>query len=145
MVKVSQSTKSGFSNKALTGFEKLFLFSVRMNPSNPWKGKLDVARFLPSKSMYRQCVLVCGGGIWVEVMHFWWCTFMSRYLPKIFLFDEHILHSQNYWICTYTWFVFVGDCNLPNCILVTIFRGPFVHGLEKKQTSQLNSFNVLSA
>ena len=35
-------------------------------------------------------------------------------------------------ICTYAWFVFVGDCNLPNCVLVTIFGGPFVHVLEKK-------------
>jgi hypothetical protein len=29
-----------------------------MNPSNPWKGKLEVASFLPSKSMYRQCVVL---------------------------------------------------------------------------------------
>ena len=31
MIKVSQSTKRGFSKKALTGFEKLFLFWVCMN------------------------------------------------------------------------------------------------------------------
>ena len=31
--------------KALTGFEKLFLFWLSMNPSNPWKGKLEVASF----------------------------------------------------------------------------------------------------
>ena len=40
-----QSTKRGFSKKALTGFEKLFLFWVRMNPSNAWKDKLEVASF----------------------------------------------------------------------------------------------------
>ena len=34
MIKVSQSTKRGFPKKGLTGFEKLFLFCVRMNPSN---------------------------------------------------------------------------------------------------------------
>ena len=45
MIKVSQSTKRGFSKKALLGFEKLFLIWVRMNPSNPWKGKLEVASF----------------------------------------------------------------------------------------------------
>ena len=26
-----------------------------MNPSNAWKGKLEVASFLPSKNLYRQC------------------------------------------------------------------------------------------
>ena len=55
MIKVSQRTKRVFSKKALTGFEKLFLFWVHMNPSNNWKVKLEVASFLPSKSMYRQC------------------------------------------------------------------------------------------
>jgi hypothetical protein len=45
MIKVSQSTKRGFSKKALTGFEKLFLFWGHMNPSNAWKGKLEVASF----------------------------------------------------------------------------------------------------
>ena len=45
MIKVSQSTKRGFSKKDLTGFEKLFLFWVRMNLSNAWKGKLEVASF----------------------------------------------------------------------------------------------------
>ena len=48
----------GFSIKTLSGFEKIFLFWVRMNPSNVWKGKLEVASLLPSKSMYRQCVSV---------------------------------------------------------------------------------------
>jgi hypothetical protein len=33
MIKVSQSTKTGFSKKALMGFEKLFLFWVHMNPA----------------------------------------------------------------------------------------------------------------
>ena len=45
MIKVSQSTKRGFSKKALTGFEKLFLFWVHMNLSNAWKDKLEVASF----------------------------------------------------------------------------------------------------
>ena len=45
MIKVSQSTKRGFSEKALTEFEKLFLFWVRLNPSNTWKGILEVASF----------------------------------------------------------------------------------------------------
>ena len=45
MIKVSQSTKRGFSKKALTEFEKLFLFWIRMNPSNALKGKLEVASF----------------------------------------------------------------------------------------------------
>ena len=44
MIKVSQSTKREFSKKALTGFEKK-MFWVRMNPSNHWKGKLEVASF----------------------------------------------------------------------------------------------------
>ena len=57
MTKVSQSTKRGFSKKALAGFENLFLFWVRMNPSITWKGKPEVARFFWSfKSIYRQCV-----------------------------------------------------------------------------------------
>jgi hypothetical protein len=30
---------------ALTGIEKIFLFYDRMNPSNAWKGKLEVACF----------------------------------------------------------------------------------------------------
>jgi hypothetical protein len=45
MIKVSQSTNRGFSKTALTGFEKLFLFWIRMNPSNALKGKLEVASF----------------------------------------------------------------------------------------------------
>ena len=45
MIKVSQSTKRGFSKKAFTGFEKLFLFWVHINHLNPWKGKLEVANF----------------------------------------------------------------------------------------------------
>jgi hypothetical protein len=45
MIKVSQSTKRGFSKKALTGFEKMFLIWVCMNPLNPWKGKLEVVSF----------------------------------------------------------------------------------------------------
>ena len=45
MIKVSQRTKRGFSKEALTGFEKLFLFWVRMNPLITWKGKLEVASF----------------------------------------------------------------------------------------------------
>ena len=45
MIKVSQSTKRGFSKKALTEFGKLFLFWVCMNPSNAWKGELEVASF----------------------------------------------------------------------------------------------------
>ena len=49
-IKVSLSTKRGFSKKALTGFEKLFLFWVRMNPSNAWKGKLKVASFFAIQS-----------------------------------------------------------------------------------------------
>ena len=40
MIKVSQSKERGFSKKALKGLEKLFLFGVRMNPSNPWKDEL---------------------------------------------------------------------------------------------------------
>ena len=55
MIKVNQSTKRGFSKKALTEFDFFVLFWVHMNPSKPWKGKLEVASFLPSKSMYRQC------------------------------------------------------------------------------------------
>jgi hypothetical protein len=35
MIKVSQSTRRGFYKKALSGFEKLFLFWVCMNPWNP--------------------------------------------------------------------------------------------------------------
>ena len=58
MIKVSQSTKRGFSKKALTGFEKIFLFWVGMNPSNFWKGKLEVDSFLPSESTCRQCLFV---------------------------------------------------------------------------------------
>ena len=52
MITFSQSTKNGFSKKALTGFEKYW---VRINPSKAWNGKLEVATLLPSKSMYRQC------------------------------------------------------------------------------------------
>ena len=48
------------------------------------------------------------------------------------IYPKFVLTNQKYLICTYTWFVFVGDCNLPNCVLVTIFGGPFVHVLEKK-------------
>ena len=44
--------------------------------------------------MYRQCVLVCGGGIWVEVMHFWWCTFMSKDI------------SQKYFYLTNTFYIY---------------------------------------
>ena len=40
-----KSTKRGFSKKALTGFEKIFLFWDRMNPSNAWESKLEVAKF----------------------------------------------------------------------------------------------------
>jgi hypothetical protein len=43
MIKVSQSTKREFSKKALSGFEKLFLFWDRMIPSNAWEGILEVA------------------------------------------------------------------------------------------------------
>ena len=32
------------------------MFWVRMNQANAWKGELEVAIFLPSKSIYRQCV-----------------------------------------------------------------------------------------
>ena len=45
MINVIQSTKRGFSKKALMGFEKLFLFWDRVNSLNPWKGKLEVASF----------------------------------------------------------------------------------------------------
>ena len=37
--------KWGFSKKALTGVERLFLFLDLMNPSKAWKGKVDVASF----------------------------------------------------------------------------------------------------
>ena len=50
--------KRGFSKKAHMGIEKLFLFQDRMNPLNTWKGKLEVASFLPSKNLYRQCVML---------------------------------------------------------------------------------------
>ena len=45
MIKVSQSTKRGFSKKALMGFKILFLFWVDVNLSITWKGKLEVASF----------------------------------------------------------------------------------------------------
>ena len=45
MIKVRQSTKKGSSIKALSGFEKIFLFWDRMNPSNAWESKLEVASF----------------------------------------------------------------------------------------------------
>ena len=45
MIKVSKSTKRGFSKKALMGFNKLFLFWDCMNPLNAWQGKLEVANF----------------------------------------------------------------------------------------------------
>ena len=41
--------------KYKNGFEKLFLLWVCMNSLNTWKGELEVAEFLPSKFMYRQC------------------------------------------------------------------------------------------
>ena len=50
-----KSKKRGFSKKNLARIEKLFLFQVPMNPSNAWKGKLEVVRFLPFKSIDRQC------------------------------------------------------------------------------------------
>ena len=37
--------KEDFLKKALTGFEKIFLFWVCRNPSNTWKGKLEMASF----------------------------------------------------------------------------------------------------
>jgi hypothetical protein len=45
MMRVSQSIKRGFSKKALTGFEKLFLCWGHMNPLNAWEGKLEEASF----------------------------------------------------------------------------------------------------
>ena len=49
--------KGDFLKKALARIEKLLLFQVPMNPSNAWKGKLEVASFLTCKSLARQCVL----------------------------------------------------------------------------------------
>ena len=47
-----KSTKSEFSKKALSGIGHFFLIQDRMNPSNIWKGKLEVASFfLPSKNL----------------------------------------------------------------------------------------------
>ena len=45
LIKGRQSTKRGFSKKALTGFEKIFLFWDCMNPLNAWESKLEVAKF----------------------------------------------------------------------------------------------------
>ena len=45
LIKVRQSTKRGFSKKALTGFEKIFLFWDCMNPLNAWESQLEVAKF----------------------------------------------------------------------------------------------------
>ena len=37
--------KEDFFKKHPTGFEKLFLFWVHMNPLNAWKGKPEMASF----------------------------------------------------------------------------------------------------
>ena len=43
---MQEKVKRGdFLKKALMGIEKSFFFQDRMNPSNTWKGKLEVASF----------------------------------------------------------------------------------------------------
>ena len=42
--------KGDFLKKNLVRIEKLFLFLVPMNPSNAWKGKLEVASFFALQS-----------------------------------------------------------------------------------------------
>jgi hypothetical protein len=46
MIKVSQSTKRGFSKKTSLDLKNYFLFWDRMNPLYAWEGKLEVASFL---------------------------------------------------------------------------------------------------
>ena len=56
----AKEQKGDFLKKTLQELKNYFCFRIdRMNPLNAWKGKLEVASFLPSKNLYRQCDVVC--------------------------------------------------------------------------------------
>ena len=87
MIKVSQSTKRGFSQKPSVKLKKIFLFWHRMNPSKAWNVELEAC--ISSACCESFSKEMWGNTIWLK----WHYTFL--YLPTCI---SCIFHHQ-LWLC----------------------------------------------